>query len=86
MQDISKIHWDNIVVGAGIGGLALAALLSRHGKKILVIEKNSWVGGCAGTFPGDQIGNESEIMKLLRGLTLGSFAKPEIRNLAKIVN
>jgi phytoene dehydrogenase-like protein len=78
-KDISQIHWDNIVVGAGIGGLALAALLSHHGKKVLVVEKNSWVGGRAATFPGDKIGNENEITKALRGLTLGSFAKPEIR-------
>ncbi len=79
MRDISKIHWDNIVVGAGIGGLALAALLSNHGKKVLVVEKNSWVGGRAATFSGATIGSENEIMKSLRGLTLGSFAKPEIR-------
>jgi phytoene dehydrogenase-like protein len=54
-KDISQIHWDNIVVGAGIGGLALAALLSHHGKKFLVVEKNSWVGGRAATFPGDKM-------------------------------
>jgi phytoene dehydrogenase-like protein len=79
MQDISQIHWDNIVVGAGIGGLALAALLSHNGKKVLVVEKNSWIGGRAATFSGDKIGNENEMMKALSGLTLGRFAKPEIR-------
>ncbi len=79
MQDIYKIHWDNIVVGAGIGGLALAALLSHHGKKVLVVEKVSWVGGRAATFSGNQIIGENDVTKALNGITLGSFAKPEVR-------
>lgn len=79
MQDIYKNHWDNVVVGAGIGGLALAALLSHHGKKVLVVEKISWVGGRATTFSGEKILNENEVTKALNDITLGSFAKPEIR-------
>jgi phytoene desaturase len=34
-----------IVIGAGLGGLASAALLSRAGHDVTVIESNSWVGG-----------------------------------------
>ena len=34
-----------IVIGAGLGGLASAALLSRAGHDVTVLERNSWVGG-----------------------------------------
>lgn len=34
-----------IVIGAGLGGLASAALLARAGHDVTVLESNSWVGG-----------------------------------------
>ena len=34
-----------VVLGAGISGLASAALLARAGNKVTVIERNSWIGG-----------------------------------------
>lgn len=34
-----------IVVGAGISGLATAALLAKDGYNVTVLEKNSFVGG-----------------------------------------
>ncbi len=43
-----KSAYDAIVVGAGIGGLGVAALLSRAGARTLVLEKNPFLGGrCA---------------------------------------
>lgn len=36
-----------IIIGAGIGGLALAALLGKKGYKVTVLEKNSTIGGRA---------------------------------------
>lgn len=36
-----------IVVGAGLGGLAVACYLAKDGYKVTVIEKNSTVGGRA---------------------------------------
>jgi phytoene dehydrogenase-like protein len=36
-----------IIVGAGVGGLSLAALLAKAGKDVTVIEKNSTPGGRA---------------------------------------
>jgi phytoene desaturase len=34
-----------VVIGAGLGGLASAALLSRAGHDVIVLERNSWIGG-----------------------------------------
>src|ERR1700677_2736819 len=43
--------WDAIVIGSGIGGLAAAALLSRHaGKKVLVLERHYTAGGYTHSF------------------------------------
>jgi phytoene dehydrogenase-like protein/NAD-dependent dihydropyrimidine dehydrogenase PreA subunit len=38
-------HYDAVIVGAGIGGLMTAAGLARAGKKVLVLEQMSFVGG-----------------------------------------
>ena len=38
--------YDVVVVGAGIGGLTVAALLSARGMKTCVLERQSQVGGC----------------------------------------
>jgi all-trans-retinol 13,14-reductase len=44
-------EWDAIVIGSGIGGLAAAALLSRHaGKKVLVLERHYTAGGYTHSF------------------------------------
>jgi phytoene desaturase len=34
-----------VVIGAGLGGLTAAALLSKAGHRVTVLEKNSWIGG-----------------------------------------
>lgn len=41
--------YDAIVIGAGFGGAACAALLSRRGFRVLLLEKNSRAGGKAMT-------------------------------------
>src|SRR5262245_58185344 len=38
--------YDVVVVGAGIGGLATAALLAALGVNVCVFERNAEVGGC----------------------------------------
>ena len=39
-----------VVIGAGVGGLVTAACLARSGANVTVLEAQSYVGGCAGTF------------------------------------
>ena len=41
--------YDVIVIGAGHNGLAATALLAKRGFRVLCLEKNSYVGGMAGT-------------------------------------
>uniref|UniRef100_A0A673IYX7 All-trans-retinol 13,14-reductase n=1 Tax=Sinocyclocheilus rhinocerous TaxID=307959 RepID=A0A673IYX7_9TELE len=41
---------DAVVVGSGIGGLAIAVLLAKVGKKVLVLEQHDRAGGCCHTF------------------------------------
>lgn len=44
-------EWDAIVIGSGMGGLASAALLSRHAnKRVLVLERHYTPGGFTHTF------------------------------------
>ncbi|MBN1134567.1 MAG: NAD(P)/FAD-dependent oxidoreductase [Methanosarcinaceae archaeon] len=46
-------NYDVIVVGAGISGLLAALTLSKHGKKVLVLEKNQYVGGNCNSYKVD---------------------------------
>ena len=39
-----------LVIGAGIGGLSVAARLARSGLEVTVLEAHTYPGGCAGTF------------------------------------
>ena len=43
-------RWDAIVVGSGIGGLTTAVILSKAGKKVLVLEQHDQAGGCCHTY------------------------------------
>lgn len=46
-------QYDCILIGSGISGLALASMLSKEGKKVLVLEKHYTPGGFTHTFTRD---------------------------------
>ncbi|MBL7777131.1 MAG: NAD(P)/FAD-dependent oxidoreductase [Chitinophagales bacterium] len=43
-------HFDVIIIGSGISGIALGAILSKHGKKVLILEQHYTPGGYTHTF------------------------------------
>ncbi|MBC7085129.1 MAG: NAD(P)/FAD-dependent oxidoreductase [Methanomethylovorans sp.] len=45
--------YDVIIVGAGVTGLLSALVLSKHGKKVLILEKNKYVGGNCNSYEVD---------------------------------
>jgi prolycopene isomerase len=49
-SEASRDHYDVVVVGSGIGGLAAAALLARAGRRVLVVERHDRVGGYSHAF------------------------------------
>jgi len=42
--------YDVIIIGAGIGGLVCGNYLADRGKKVLILEKNDFPGGCCSSF------------------------------------
>jgi len=48
---LEKMTKENvIIIGAGIGGLACGALLAHAGHKVLILEKNSYIGGACSSY------------------------------------
>jgi all-trans-retinol 13,14-reductase len=47
--EIAK-EYDAIVIGSGMGGLTTAAILSKEGWKVLVVEKHYTAGGFTHVF------------------------------------
>ena len=42
--------FDAVVIGAGLGGLSVGALLSAQGRKVIVLEQSDHIGGCCSSF------------------------------------
>ncbi len=62
-------RYDAIIAGAGHNGLTTACYLARAGLKVLVVEKNDWVGGAAVSrelYDGWTYSNCSYVCSLLR--------------------
>lgn len=52
------MHYDVIIIGGGIGGLTAGAVLSKKGKKVLLLEQHFMVGGAATIFKRKDINIE----------------------------
>lgn len=48
-------HYDVIIIGSGLGGLVCGAILSRHGYRVCIYEKNRQTGGCLQTWSRDKV-------------------------------
>jgi all-trans-retinol 13,14-reductase len=80
---------DALVIGSGIGGLTAAAALAKRGRRVLVLERHSQLGGMTQTFRrreytfapavhyiggvGEEPGPENQFGRLLRWLTDGQL-------------
>ncbi len=54
-------RYDVIVIGGGLGGLTAAGLLARSGRKVLLLERNSSVGGAATTYKAGDLVVEASL-------------------------
>ena len=46
-------EYDVVIIGAGLGGLTAGSILSKRGRKVLVLEQSDRVGGCCSTYEID---------------------------------
>jgi all-trans-retinol 13,14-reductase len=49
-QIYKHMKYDVVIVGTGLGGLVCGYILSRHGYKVILLEKNGQIGGCLQSF------------------------------------
>ena len=74
------MRYDAIVVGAGHNWLTTACFLARAGLKVLVVEKNDYVGGAAVSrelTPGWTYSNCSYVCSLLRPEIIRALELPK---------
>jgi len=67
------MQYDVVIIGAGHNGLTAAAYLAKAGRRVLILERRSIVGGCAVTeevdpelAPGCRVSTASYIASMLR--------------------
>jgi len=70
--------FDAVFVGSGINSLAGAALLSRGGWRVLVLERNDWLGGAIRTAEITVPGYHHEVFSSWHPLFTGSAAYAEL--------
>ncbi len=79
IRELAAKTWDVIVVGAGHNGLACAAYLARAGRRVLVIESRTRVGGACTIeepFPGVRMSPCAYLAGLLHPLVVEELELP----------
>ncbi|MGH3038082.1 MAG: phytoene desaturase family protein [Gaiellaceae bacterium] len=71
-------RYDVVFVGSGINSLVGAALLARGGKRVLVLERNDYIGGAIRTAEITEPGFVHEVFSSWHPLFVGSAAYAEL--------
>jgi len=80
VRELASRRWDVVIVGAGHNGLACAAYLARAGKRVLVLESRTRVGGACTIeepFPGVHLSPCAYLAGLLHPLVVSELNLPE---------
>ena len=72
------MSYDVVFVGSGINSLAGAALLARAGRRVLVLERNDYLGGAIKTAEITEPGFTHEVFSSWHPLFMGSAAYAEL--------
>ncbi len=54
-------HFDVVIIGSGLGGLACGTMLAKEGYKVCIIERNKQIGGNLQTFVRDHVTFDSGV-------------------------
>lgn len=79
VPDLAARRWDVVIVGAGHNGLACAAYLARAGRRVLVLEARSSVGGACTLeepWPGVRMSPCAYVVGLLHPLVMRELDLP----------
>ena len=69
---------DHVIIGSGINALVAGAMLSRRGKKVLLLEREERIGGCMMTSEATLPGYHHDVMAATFVLFLTSPAYCEL--------
>jgi len=78
LADRSPAHHDAIVVGSGVNGLACAALLTKGGWNVCVLERNDWFGGAIKTAEITAPGFRHDVFSAWHPLWVGGPAHAQL--------